>query len=54
MDWAEGFTEKPKLTFIVHGEPDSAEALAQRLKNELGWNTILPQYLESFVLFESI
>jgi metallo-beta-lactamase family protein len=54
MDWAEGFTEKPKLTFIVHGEPNSAEALAQRLKNELGWNTILPQYLESFVLFEGI
>lgn len=54
MDWAEGFTEKPKLTFIVHGEPDSAEALAQRLKNELGWNTILPQYLESFVLFKDI
>jgi len=54
MDWAEGFTEKPKLTFIVHGEPESAEALAMRLKNELGWSTILPHYLESFVLFKDI
>lgn len=54
MDWAEGFTEKPKYTFVVHGEPKSAEALAYKLKEELGWNTLLPNYLESFVLFEGI
>ena len=54
MDWAEGFTEKPKFTFVVHGEPTSAEALAYKLNQELGWHTILPNYLESFVLFEGI
>ena len=54
MDWAEGFTKKPKYTFVVHGEPKSAEALAYKLKEELGWNTLLPNYLESFVLFEGI
>lgn len=54
MDWAEGFCEKPKMTFIVHGEQKSAEALAQKLKEELGWNTVIPQYLETFVLFEGI
>ncbi|WP_111672353.1 MBL fold metallo-hydrolase RNA specificity domain-containing protein [Algoriphagus litoralis] len=54
MDWAEGFSEKPKMTFIVHGEEKSALALAQKLNEELGWNTIIPQYLESFVLFEGI
>ncbi len=54
MDWAEGFCEKPKLTFIVHGETKSSEALAQKLNEELGWNTVIPQYLESFVLFEGI
>lgn len=54
MDWAEGFTEKPKFTFVVHGEPKSAEALAYKLNQELGWHTILPNYLESFVLFEGI
>jgi metallo-beta-lactamase family protein len=54
MDWAEGFIEKPKFTFVVHGEPKSAEALAYKLKEELGWHTILPNYLESFVLFEGI
>ncbi len=54
MDWAEGFTEKPKYTFVVHGEEKSGEALAYKLRQELGWNTLLPTYLESFVLFEGI
>jgi metallo-beta-lactamase family protein len=54
LDWAEGFCDKPKLTFVVHGEKKSAEALAYKLKEELGWNTVIPQYLESFILFEGI
>lgn len=54
MDWAEGFADKPKLAFIVHGEGKGTEALAKRLKDELGWNPIIPQYLESFVLFKGI
>jgi metallo-beta-lactamase family protein len=54
MDWAEGFCEKPKLTFIVHGEKENAEALAFKLTSDLGWNTVIPQYMESFVLFEGI
>ncbi|WP_339880951.1 MBL fold metallo-hydrolase [uncultured Algoriphagus sp.] len=54
MEWAEGFSEKPKLAFIVHGEEESSGALSQKLKNELGWNTVIPNYLESFMLFEGI
>jgi metallo-beta-lactamase family protein len=54
MEWAEGFGEKPKLAFIVHGEERSAGVLAHKLKDELGWNTIIPNYLESFMLFEEI
>lgn len=54
MEWAEGFNEKPKLAFIVHGEEKSSSVLAQKLKDELGWNTIIPNYLESFMLFEGI
>ncbi len=54
MDWAEGFSDRPKVTFIVHGEGNGPEELALKLKEELGWNTVIPQYLESFVLFEGI
>ncbi|SFB54407.1 MBL fold metallo-hydrolase RNA specificity domain-containing protein [Algoriphagus aquimarinus] len=54
MEWAEGFSDKPKLAFIIHGEEKSASVLAQKLKDELGWNTVIPNYLESFMLFEGI
>lgn len=54
MEWADGFCEKPKLTFIIHGEGSGAEVLARKLKDENGWNTVIPHYLESFMLFEGI
>lgn len=54
MEWADAFTTKPKRTFIVHGEPEASETLAQLLKSELGWNSIVPEYLESFELFSGI
>lgn len=54
MEWADGFCEKPKKTFIIHGEGNGAEVLAQKLHEEYGWNTVIPHYLESFVLFEGI
>ncbi len=36
----------PDTVFVVHGEPDAAEALAARLDANLGWNTVVPRYLE--------
>jgi metallo-beta-lactamase family protein len=54
LEWAEGFIDKPKLTFIIHGEEKSAETLAAKLHEDLGWNTVIPTYLESFLLFENI
>ncbi|MGM0944463.1 MAG: MBL fold metallo-hydrolase RNA specificity domain-containing protein [Bacteroidota bacterium] len=54
LEWAEGFCESPKMTFIIHGEENSAAALAEKLENELGWKSIIPNYLESVVLFEGI
>jgi metallo-beta-lactamase family protein len=54
MDWAEGFSEKPKMVFVIHGEKASSSALAQKLRDDLEWHTIVPGYLESFLLFEGI
>jgi metallo-beta-lactamase family protein len=33
---------KPKSVFLVHGEPNSAEALAQSLRGERGWHVEIP------------
>ena len=54
FDWLSAFREAPKNTFIVHGEKESSEALANTIKEKLGWNTFIPQYLESYQLFDGI
>lgn len=35
--WMTGFSTTPRRSFIVHGEPQAAESLRQRMKRELGW-----------------
>jgi metallo-beta-lactamase family protein len=42
--------KNPKKVFVVHGEPDSEEALATRLRDELKWDVYVPQSEESFDL----
>ncbi|MFD2034694.1 MBL fold metallo-hydrolase RNA specificity domain-containing protein [Belliella marina] len=54
VDWAQGFTSKPKMTFLVHGEDEARKSLGEKLKEELDWNSTIPEYLESFMLFEGI
>jgi metallo-beta-lactamase family protein len=53
-EWLGHFTVKPKKTFIVHGEPESAEYLRRYVEHELQWNAYVPDYLESFALFNGI
>lgn len=36
----------PDTAYVVHGEEDAALALATRLTDELGWNAVVPRYLE--------
>jgi metallo-beta-lactamase family protein len=44
----------PKLTFLTHGEPASATALAEELRHKRGWNTVVPRYGETFELPEVV
>lgn len=54
FDWMKGFKDKPKMTFVVHGENPGMARYAQRIRSELGWNVVEPQYMESVSLFEGI
>lgn len=36
----------PDTAYVVHGEEDAARALAARLADDLGWNAVVPRYLE--------
>ena len=48
MRWLRSFKQPPKMTFIVHGEDDSRQALAEEIRSTLGWKTHIPEYLETY------
>jgi metallo-beta-lactamase family protein len=50
MRWLRTFKKPPRMTFVVHGEPESSAALASEIRRSLGWETHIPEYLESFNL----
>ncbi len=45
-----GFRQAPKTTFLVHGEPEAQDALAERIRTELGWNVEIPEHGQEFDL----
>lgn len=54
LAWLSKINEKPKMTFVVHGENPGMAAYAQTIRQKLGWNVVEPEYLESVSLFEGI
>ncbi len=54
MDWLKHFDQPPKQTFITHGEPIAADALRLRIKEQLDWETYIPDYLETVDLNEIV
>ena len=37
LGWLEGFRSAPRITYLVHGEPAAAAALAAGIRNRFGW-----------------
>ncbi|MFT3816352.1 MAG: MBL fold metallo-hydrolase [Rubrivivax sp.] len=46
MTWLRALRAPPRQTFVVHGEPDAADSLRLRIKDELGWPVRVPQHGE--------
>ncbi len=42
--------DKPKTVFIVHGDPDAAEAFAGRIRSDLGMEAHIPKHRETVSL----
>ena len=38
LRWLGGFRAAPRMTYLVHGEPEAANALAAAIQGRLGWN----------------
>ena len=47
MAWLRGLKQAPRQTYVVHGEPDAADALRMRIRDSLGWPARVPQHGET-------
>jgi len=50
LSWMSAIDKKPEKVFIVHGEPQSSDALRVKIKDTFGWDAVLPHYREVFHL----
>jgi metallo-beta-lactamase family protein len=50
LAWLIGFNRPPLKTFIVHGEPDASAALAEKIRERLRWDVVIPAFKEGFEL----
>ncbi len=48
LAWMMAFNKPPEKTFIVHGEPKSSQALADKIGERLGWDVTIPEFGQSF------
>jgi metallo-beta-lactamase family protein len=48
--WLSGLRTTPKMVFTTHGEPEAAEAMAGHIRDEFGWNVVVPQYEQTIEL----
>src|SRR5213078_3212395 len=46
LEWLHSFTGKPKMTYLVHGEPAAASQLRDTMSKELGWNVQIAQWMQ--------
>jgi metallo-beta-lactamase family protein len=50
LEWLATFQHTPQSTHLVHGDPDSAEALRQAIIRELDWPVDVAQYMQKVEL----
>ena len=50
LRWLEGMPSAPRRTFLTHGEPAAANAMAGHIKDRFGWTVEVPVYGQRFEL----
>ncbi len=50
LAWLRQMPSAPAQTFVVHGEPDAADAMRMAIQQQLGWRARVPQHGESAAL----
>lgn len=50
LDWLRHFEQAPVKTFLTHGEPVAADTFRRHIEEKLGWDVVVPEYLETIGL----
>jgi metallo-beta-lactamase family protein len=50
LAWLEKFKTPPRRVFVVHGEPESASAFGDFLREKTGWEVTIPEYEQQIAL----
>jgi metallo-beta-lactamase family protein len=50
LHWLKALGQQPEHVFVNHGEPQAADTLRLRIKEQLGWDASVPDYKDTFDL----
>ena len=50
LQWLNHFRQPPRQIFITHGEEQASLALAEQVRQQMGWNVSVPEYRETVTL----
>ena len=50
LAWLMPFNKTPKQVFMVHGEAEASQSMAEKIRKTYGWNVTVPQFGNSFEL----
>ncbi len=50
LQWLQSFQRPPERVFLVHGETDASQSLADKIRQSYGWNVHVAEYLETINL----
>lgn len=50
MDWLGRFHKPPRQCFVVHGEAETAQMFAEKIRAELDWDVLTPQAARRYTL----
>jgi metallo-beta-lactamase family protein len=50
LHWLKTMSHAPRKVFVTHGEPAQSIAMAEHIKSEYGWETMIPMLDQTVVL----
>lgn len=50
LHWLSGLQTPPKQLFLVHGEPQAADALRVKIADQLGWQALVPRLFDTYMV----